>query len=137
MDEFTVESVVRGHHIYKTIWTPYIGEKLHLLLANISHRPANIPFSTTHVLSHALNVVHVIHRARPFIATPISMSVYLDMGIYFLRCSYRMGVYSGMGVYSSRAFNQANTVRVAGNFCAFKISKNNGVNHNNFFDFCV
>ena len=30
MDEFTVESVVRGHHIYKTIWTPYIGEKLPL-----------------------------------------------------------------------------------------------------------
>ena len=28
-------------------------------------------------------------------------------------------------------------IRVAGNFCAFKISKNNGVNHNNFFDFCV
>ena len=51
-----------------------------------------------------------VHRAHPFIATPISMSVYLDMGVYFLRCSYRMGVYSGMGVYSSRAFNQANTV---------------------------
>ena len=51
-----------------------------------------------------------VHRARSFIATPISMSVYLDMGVYFLRCSYRMGVYSGMGVYSSRAFNQANTV---------------------------
>ena len=101
MDEFTVESIVRGHHIYKTIWTPYIGEKLSFLLANISHRPANVPFSTTHILSY---------RARPFIATPISMSVYLDMGVYFLRCSYRMGVYSGMGVYSSRAFNQANTV---------------------------
>ena len=87
MDEFTVESVVRGHHIYKTIWTPYIGEKLRFLLANISHRPANVPFSTTHILSY---------RACPFIATPISMSVYLDMGVYFLRCSYRMGIYSGM-----------------------------------------
>lgn len=30
MDKFTVESVVRGYHIYKTIWTPYIGEKLPL-----------------------------------------------------------------------------------------------------------
>ena len=96
MDKFTVESVVRGYHIYKTIWTPYIGEKLRFLLANISHRPANISFSTTHVLSHALNVVHMIHHARPFIATPISMSIYLDMGVYFLRCSYRMGIYSGM-----------------------------------------
>ena len=55
------------------------------------------------------HVAHV-HRACPFIATPISMSIYLDMGIYFFRCSYRMGVYSGMGVYSSRAFNQANMV---------------------------
>ena len=34
------------------------------LLASISHRPANVPFSTAHVLSHALNVVHVIHCAR-------------------------------------------------------------------------
>ena len=25
---FTVSSVVRGHHIYKDIWTPYVGEQL-------------------------------------------------------------------------------------------------------------
>lgn len=25
---FTVSSVVRGHHIYKDIWTPYVGEEL-------------------------------------------------------------------------------------------------------------
>ena len=30
--EFTyqVESVIRGHHIYKTVWTPFIGETLSL-----------------------------------------------------------------------------------------------------------
>ena len=25
---FTVSSVVRGHHIYKAIWTPFVGEEL-------------------------------------------------------------------------------------------------------------
>ena len=28
LEEFTVQSVVRGHHIYKQIWTPTIGEEL-------------------------------------------------------------------------------------------------------------
>ena len=63
-----------------------------------------------YLIKHMHTHVAHVHRARPFIATPISMGIYLDMGVYFLRCSYRMGVYSGMGVYSSRAFNQANTV---------------------------
>ena len=27
-EEFSHNSVVRGHHIYKSIWTPYIGEVL-------------------------------------------------------------------------------------------------------------
>ena len=63
-----------------------------------------------YLIKHMHTHMAHVHRARSFIATPISMSVYLDMGVYFLRCSYRMGVYSGMGVYSSRAFNQANTV---------------------------
>lgn len=27
---FSFESVIRGHHIYKSIWTPVIGETLHL-----------------------------------------------------------------------------------------------------------
>ena len=27
---YTLESVVRGHHIYKRIWTPHVGEKLQL-----------------------------------------------------------------------------------------------------------
>ena len=25
---FSIDSVVRGHHIYKCVWTPEIGEKL-------------------------------------------------------------------------------------------------------------
>ena len=28
--DFTVESVVRGHHIYKQVWTPVVGEELTL-----------------------------------------------------------------------------------------------------------
>ena len=27
-EDYSVESVVRGHHIYKSIWTPLIGEVL-------------------------------------------------------------------------------------------------------------
>ena len=29
-EDYTVESVVRGHHIYKSVWTPVIGETLTL-----------------------------------------------------------------------------------------------------------
>ena len=25
---FTVNSVVRGHHVYKSVWTPFLGEEL-------------------------------------------------------------------------------------------------------------
>ena len=28
--QFSVHSVVRGHHVYKKIWTPYLGEILDL-----------------------------------------------------------------------------------------------------------
>ena len=28
MEEFEITSVVRGHHVYKTIWTPVVGEML-------------------------------------------------------------------------------------------------------------
>ena len=27
-------SVIRGHHVYKTIWTPYLGEELVLATEN-------------------------------------------------------------------------------------------------------
>ena len=29
--EFVVESVVRGHHVYKDIWTPVVGKELVVL----------------------------------------------------------------------------------------------------------
>ena len=29
-NEFSLESVVRGHHVYKCLWTPHIGEQLTL-----------------------------------------------------------------------------------------------------------
>ena len=28
MEEFQIVSIVRGHHVYKFIWTPHIGELL-------------------------------------------------------------------------------------------------------------
>ena len=27
-EEFTLDSVIRGHHVYKSVWTPAIGEVL-------------------------------------------------------------------------------------------------------------
>ena len=30
MEEYTMESVVRGHHVYKSIWYPLLGEQLRL-----------------------------------------------------------------------------------------------------------
>uniref|UniRef100_A0A1X7SY28 HIRAN domain-containing protein n=1 Tax=Amphimedon queenslandica TaxID=400682 RepID=A0A1X7SY28_AMPQE len=30
MPQFTIASVVRGHHVFKSIWTPYIDEVLQL-----------------------------------------------------------------------------------------------------------
>ena len=30
VSSFTVDSVIRGHHVYKDIWTPYVGEELFL-----------------------------------------------------------------------------------------------------------
>ena len=29
---FTFESVIRGHHVYKSVWTPFIGETLSLTI---------------------------------------------------------------------------------------------------------
>ena len=30
MEELRIDSVVRGHHVYKSVWTPVIGEELYL-----------------------------------------------------------------------------------------------------------
>ncbi len=31
---YSVSSVIRGHHVYKVIWTPFIGEQLLLEAEN-------------------------------------------------------------------------------------------------------
>ena len=35
-----LESVVRGHHIYKRIWTPVLGEKLQIKIEEDNHHDA-------------------------------------------------------------------------------------------------
>ena len=30
MEEYTIESVIQGHHIYKSIWHPILGQPLTL-----------------------------------------------------------------------------------------------------------
>ena len=39
-----VDSVIRGHHIYKAVWTPYIGEKLSL---ELEHGTSHDFYATT------------------------------------------------------------------------------------------
>ena len=42
MEKFTFDSAVRGHHVYKDVWKPEIGEKLHA-----EHEPGNaVKFAT-------------------------------------------------------------------------------------------
>ena len=40
-EEYEMESVVRGHHIYKVVWTPVIGEELHEATVLQSKRSKN------------------------------------------------------------------------------------------------
>ena len=39
---FSLESVIRGHHIYKTVWTPFTGE---ILTLTIEEGNENDPFA--------------------------------------------------------------------------------------------
>ena len=34
LDEFTIDSVICGYHVYKEIWTPFVGEELTLTQEN-------------------------------------------------------------------------------------------------------
>ena len=36
MEEYVMESVVRGHHVYKSVWHPVLGEQLTLERENSS-----------------------------------------------------------------------------------------------------
>ena len=35
--KFSLDSVIRGHHIYKTVWTPSVGETVQLELEKNEH----------------------------------------------------------------------------------------------------
>ena len=53
--DFRFESVIRGHHVYKTMWTPIVGELLQLALENGN---AHDVYAVT-VLKNACTVGHV------------------------------------------------------------------------------
>ena len=60
---FELESVIRGHHIYKELWTPVIGESL-----DVQREPSN-PYdcSAVSVLRDGTVVGHVPREVRrPF-----------------------------------------------------------------------
>ncbi len=48
----TLDSVVRGHHVYKRIWTPTVGEQLQL-------RPEEDDPRAVAVLKHGVIVGHL------------------------------------------------------------------------------
>ena len=55
---FTFESVIRGHHIYKSVWTPFIGETLSL---TIEDGNAEDPYAVA-VMKGTTIVGHTPHR---------------------------------------------------------------------------
>ena len=54
---FALNSVIRGHHVYKTVWSPFIGEILHL-----QTDAGNV--LDTHAVSVVKNSVLVDHAPR-------------------------------------------------------------------------
>ena len=55
MDSLYVDSDIRGHHVYKNIWTPFVGEVL--LVEQEDHNPQDC-FAVT-ILKSAEIVGHV------------------------------------------------------------------------------
>ena len=41
-ESFIFESVVRGHHIYKRVWTPVLGEKLGIVIEEDNNHDARV-----------------------------------------------------------------------------------------------
>ena len=52
---FTLESVVRGHHIYKRVWTPMLGEKLQIAIEDDNSNDAR----AVAVQKHGMVVGHL------------------------------------------------------------------------------
>ena len=57
-----MESVVRGHHIYKNVWTPFVGEVLHV--EQEAHNPEDC---------FAVAVLMFLVRYRELFGTLLSM----------------------------------------------------------------
>ena len=53
-DRYSFDSFVRGHHVYKDIWTPTIGESLHCMreLLNKEDKYAVAIIKDTKVVGH-------------------------------------------------------------------------------------
>ena len=70
---FSGESVVKGHHVYKHIWTPEIGEKL-----SVKKEPGNV---------HDDFVVSVVFqtglRSTPAHSTRHASGDYSRIGVYY------------------------------------------------------
>ena len=52
---FTLESVVRGHHIYKRVWTPMLGKKLQIAIEDDNSNDAR----AVAVQKHGMVVGHL------------------------------------------------------------------------------
>ena len=64
MDVFEVESCVRGHHIYKDVWTPFVGEELTCTHEIENTKDLFHAFAVS-VVRHSTVVGHVPRRCKP------------------------------------------------------------------------
>ena len=58
-EEFLLDSVVQGHHVYKSTWTPYLGE---VLPAEVEEGNHEDQYNVVTVYKSSVAVGHVPHH---------------------------------------------------------------------------
>ena len=83
---FKFDSVIRGHHIYKDIWTPYLGELLHCEpeSGNI-HDPYAVSVHTTNSTSdHSACTTPIVGHIPP-VVYHLFAACFLDEGVLLVK----------------------------------------------------
>ena len=106
MKELRKDSIVRGHHIYKSVGTPVICEELYLEAEQSSEHDE-------YAVAIRKDAETVGHVPRSFsrvlwctwrLMYPVYLGFNLTLGIYFLHLCLAAGVYLRPDIYLSPAF---------------------------------
>ena len=79
MEDHNVEGEIRGHHVYKTAWTPVIGQMLDVLAESAEIDGSN-PFSRIRSVSRMSKISSTTYTPENTVHTPI-IEVVLKMMI--------------------------------------------------------